>query len=78
MISFFLFARNDTYIIGQKEGHDMITLTLLLLAILLIIVVVICFVIASPIAIVMSLALMLDVAVLSGIFRRRRKSKGGD
>ena len=60
---------------GQKEGHDMITLTLSLLAVLLIIAVAICFIIASPIAIIMLLALLLDVAVLGGIFGRRRNKK---
>ena len=75
MISFFPFARNDVYIIGQKEGHIMITLTLLIVTVLLIIAAAILFVVASPICIIVLLALVLDMAVIGGIFGRRRNKK---
>lgn len=53
----------------------MITLTLLVVTILLIIAAAILFVIASPICIIVLLALVLDIAVLGGIFGRRKHRK---
>ena len=75
--SFSSFARNDDSIMKLtiRRNNSMITLSLLLIAILLIIVIAICFIIASPIAIILLLALVLDVAVLGGIFGRRKHRK---
>jgi hypothetical protein len=50
----------------------MLTLTLLLLAVLLFIIGIILLVICSPIAIIVLLGLVIDIAVLGGIFKKRR------
>ena len=53
----------------------MITITLLTIALLLVIITVIAFIICSPVAILTLLCLLLDIAVIGGIFRRKGGKK---